>query len=97
MIKGVICHACCSTRRRVISARKTLGGIRRRVECENGHRYTTIEVVMDDNTLVTIRKWGNQSLPAVAVEKMTPLTKRVKYTANKKSTEIESCRRWIRD
>lgn len=76
MKTGVLCPSCGGGGRKTISARKTLGGIRRRIECENGHRFTTIEVVMENNTLTSIRKFG-AGFPIVIAEAMEPLKRHV--------------------
>ena len=73
---GVLCPSCGAGDRKINSSRKTMGGIRRRVECENGHKFTTIEVVMENNTLTSIRKFG-AGFPIVIAEAMEPLKRHV--------------------
>lgn len=43
--RGLFCPTCNAGSVRVVDTRRTVGGVRRRHECENGHRFTTREVV----------------------------------------------------
>lgn len=52
---GIPCPECGSSSGKVVDSRPRDGGTRRRRICDNGHRFSTVEVVARPDTIITIR------------------------------------------